>query len=207
VLPRDLSTAVPAVAGWRNSGLPRGLDPEHVAALIDSCDVSRLVGRRDRAILMLLARLGLRACEVARLRLEHFDWHHGELIIQGKGRRDERLPLPSDVGEAVVAYLHADNNRAAVREVFVRVAAPVAPMTAHAIGDVVRRASERVGLRRVGPHRLRHSVATELLRAGTPLPEVGQVLRHRSAGTTAIYAKVDRIALRTLARPWPTVTA
>ncbi len=207
VLARDLSTAVPAVAGWRNRGLPRGLSSDQAAALIDSCDVDRPVGRRDRAILMLLVRLGLRACEVARLRLDDFDWHEGDLVVRGKGRRDERLPIPPDVGEAVVAYLHAENNRGAAREVFFRVVAPRAPMTAHAVGDVVRDAGKRAELGSIGPHRLRHTAATQMLRAGTPLPEVGQVLRHRSTGTTAIYAKVDRISLRALARPWPGVTA
>jgi site-specific recombinase XerD len=207
VLARDLSAAVPAVAGWRNRGLPRGLSPEQVAALIESCDLSRPVGRRDRAILMLLARLGLRACEVARLRLDDFDWHHGELTVRGKGSRDERLPIPPDVGEAVVAYLRSVNDRGAAREVFVRTPSPVAAMTAQAVCDMVRHTGVRAGLGPVGAHRLRHTAASQMLRAGTPLPDVGQVLRHRNSGTTAIYAKVDRIALRSLARPWPGVTA
>lgn len=205
VLARDLSAAVPAVAGWRNRGLPRGLSPEQVTALLESCDVSRPVGRRDRAILTLMVRLGLRAGEVARLRLEDFDWNHGEIIVRGKGRREERLPIPPDVGDAVVGYLRGANNRGLAREVFINSRAPFASMTADAVGGVVRHAGVRAGLSVIGAHRLRHTAATQMLRAGTPLVEVGQVLRHRDTATTAIYAKVDRIALRTVARPWPGV--
>lgn len=207
VITRDLSGAVPGVAGWRSSGLPKGLSPEQVVALLESCDRSHFVGRRDLAILTLLVRLGLRACEVARLRLEDFDWRRGEVIIRGKGWRDERLPLPPDVGEAVVAYLREDNNRGAAREVFVNARAPFASMTSSGVKNVVRRGGVRAGLGKLGAHRLRHTAATQMLRAGTPLVEVGEVLRHRSLTTTAIYAKVDRVALRALARPWPGVAA
>lgn len=207
VITRDLSGAVPGVAGWRSSGLPKGLSPEQVVALLESCERGHFVGRRDLAILTLLVRLGLRACEVARLRLEDFDWRRGEVIIRGKAGRDERLPLPPDVGEAVVAYLRGENNRGAAREVFVNARAPFASMTSSGVKCVVRYGGVRAGLGPVGAHRLRHTAATQMLRAGTPLVEVGEVLRHRSLTTTAIYAKVDRIALRSLARPWPGVAA
>jgi site-specific recombinase XerD len=207
VLARDLSASVPTAARWRQQGLARGLASDQVLALLASCDVSRPVGRRDLAILTLLLRLGLRAGEVAGLRLEDFDWRHGELAVRGKGRREERLPIPPDVGQAVVAYLRGANNRGAAREVFLTVLAPVRPLTAKMVSGVVRNAGFRVGLGQIGAHRLRHTAATEMLRAGTPLVEVGQVLRHRDVATTTIYAKVDRIALRALARPWPGVTA
>lgn len=198
-----LWSAVPAVAGWRGGSLPRVLAAADVGRLLASCDQRRAMGRRDFAVLMLLARLGLRAAEVAALELSDLDWRAGEVVIRGKGRREERLPLPSDVGEAIAGYLRRGRPRSDEPRVFVRVRAPHGPLGGAAVKAVVHMACDRAGLARIGAHRLRHSVATEMLRAGAPLAEVGQVLRHRSPATTAIYAKVDRAALRALALPWP----
>jgi site-specific recombinase XerD len=194
--------AVPSVADLRDRTLPRGLEPAAVKKLLASCDRRRLVGRRDYAILLLLARLGLRAGEVAAIRLEDMDWRRGELLVRGKGNRHDVLPLPTDVGEAIVAYLRR-RPRCECRALFLRVAAPRRELNRSTIGWVVRSACDRAGLPRVGAHRLRHTAATEMLRAGASLAEIGQVLRHREQKTTGIYAKVDRTALRALARPWP----
>jgi len=152
--------------------------------------------------LLLLARLGLRGGEVAAMRLDDVDWRHGEVLVRGKGGRHDRLPLPSDVGGALVEYLRF-RPRAASRALFVRALAPVGPMTSGAVCNVVNAACRRSGLPVVGAHRLRHTAATEMLRAGASLPEIAQVLRHRQLKTTAIYAKVDRGALRSLGLPWP----
>ncbi len=201
---RSLVGAVPTAAGWRLSGLPRALEPGEVGGLLASCDRATGPGRRDFAILTLLARLGLRAGEVACLGLDAVDWRAGELIVVGKGRRAERLPLPVDVGEAITAYLtHGRPATAQDRRVFVRVKAPHCGLTTGGVTQVVVSAARRAGLGQIHAHRLRHTAATEMLRAGAPLAEIGQVLRHRTALTTAIYAKVDRDALRQLARPWP----
>lgn len=203
-LPVSLVGAVPSVASWRLSGLPRALEPEQVARLINACDRGTATGRRDFAILTVLVRLGLRSGEAARLTLENLDWHAGEIIVRGKGRRSERLPLPADVGDALVAYLrHGRPTSALDRSVFIRVKAPHRGLTSAGLGQVVVAAAQRAGLGTVRPHTLRHTAATQMLRAGSPLSEIGQVLRHRSALTTAIYAKVDRDALRELARQWP----
>jgi integrase/recombinase XerD len=204
---QELAAAVPAVAGWRGSHLPKGISPAEVSCLLASCDRGSGVGRRDRAILTLLVRLGLRGCEVARLGLDDIDWRRGEVMIRGKGRREERLPLPVDVGEAIVDYVHRDRAGGAGRAMFCNVRAPFAAMTVGGVQSVVGRAGVRAGLGWLGAHRLRHTTATQLLRAHTPLVEIGQVLRHRSVATTAIYAKVDRVALRSVAQPWPGATA
>jgi integrase/recombinase XerD len=154
--------------------------------------------------LTVLARLGLRAAEVAGLSLEDVDWRAGELVVRGKGGRSERLPLPHDVGEAIVGYLrHGRPGSAQDRAVFVRVRAPHHRLSPGGVTYVVEAAALRAGLGQIHAHRLRHTAASEMLRAGATLPEVGQVLRHRHARSTAIYAKVDREALRQIARPWP----
>jgi integrase/recombinase XerD len=199
-----LAAAVPATASWRLSGLPRALEPEQLQALLESCDRASPGGRRDYAVLVMLARLGLRAGEVAALKLEDVDWRVGELVIAGKGRRAERLPLPEDVGEAIVCYLR-DGRPATTqdRSLIVRVRAPHLGLTGGGITQIVFAAAGRAGLGPIHSHRLRHTAATAMLRAGASLEEIGQVLRHRQALTTAIYAKVDRDALRQLARPWP----
>jgi len=199
-----LAQAVPASASWRLSGLPRALEPEQLRELLGSCDRETATGRRDYAILVMLARLGVRAGEAADLALDDVDWRAGELVILGKGRRTERLPLPSDVGEAIVDYLREGRPATAQdRSLFVRVRAPHHGLTTGGVTQVVLSAARRAGLGQIRAHRLRHTAATGMLRAGASLQEIGQVLRHRQALTTVIYAKVDRDALRQLARPWP----
>jgi integrase len=152
---------------------------------------------------MLLVRLGLRRGEVAALQLSDIDWRRGEIVIRGKGRRLDRLPLPVDVGEALIAYLRLGRRRIACPSVFLRVQAPLGALSSQGIGDLLFKACRRVQLPRIGAHRLRHTAATHMLRRGASLSEIAQVLRHRSLLTTAIYAKVDRAALRLLAQPWP----
>jgi integrase/recombinase XerD len=201
---RSLVGAVPSAAGWRLSGLPRALEPDQVRRLLASCDRGAGTGRRDFAILILLVRLGLRAGEVAGVQLDDVDWRAGELVVVGKGRRAERLPLPVDVGQAIATYL-ADGRPATAQDrcLFVRVKAPHRGLTTGGVTQVVVSAAKRADLGQIHAHRLRHTAATDLLRAGAPLSEIGQVLRHRTALTTAIYAKVDRERLRELARSWP----
>jgi integrase/recombinase XerD len=201
----ELAWAVPGVATGRGLSLPRGLGSADVARLLASCDRGREVGRRDYAILVLLVRLGLRSAEAASLTLDDVDWHHGEIMIRGKGDRQERLPLPCDVGEAVADYLRRGRVSATDRSLFQRVNAPSGPLRAAGVGAVVHDACVRAGLAPVGAHRLRHTAATEMLRAGGSLPEIAQVLRHRDLDVTALYARVDSAALRPLAQPWPGV--
>ena len=198
-----LDQAVPSAARWSVAGLPRGLAPAQVAALFASCDRATPIGRRDYAILVLLVRLGLRAAEAAGLQLEDIDWRAGEIVVRGKGHTEERLPLPADVGDALAAYLRHDRPRRPEREVFLRASAPLRGLAPQGLSEVVRAASERSGLGSFGAHRLRHTAGTQMLRAGASLTEVAQVLRHRRVATTAMYAKVDHQALRTLAPPWP----
>jgi len=202
-----LESAVPKVAGWRLAGLPVTFDRTGVARLLASCDRRTTFGRRDYAVLSLLARLGLRAGEVAALELADIDWRAGEFVVRGKGRREERLPLPTDVGEALAGWLRRGRPRCDSATVFTRVRAPHRALTSGGVSAIVRAACGRAGLPELNAHRLRHSAATEMLRAGASLPEVGQVLRHASVLTTAIYAKVDRHRLRTLALPWPGVAS
>ncbi len=203
LIEQPLIGAVPKIASWRGAGLPKGLEPAELQALLASCDRGTVNGRRDFAILTLLARLGLRAGEVAALTLDDIDWRAGEIVVRGKGRREERLPLPADVGEAIAAYLRCRPTSAEGRTVFVLAAAPYHALSNNTVSMVVACAARRAGLGKFYAHRLRHTAATEALRAGASLPEIGQLLRHRQVQTTAIYAKVDREALRAIARPWP----
>ena len=206
--PTALGSSVPAVAGWRLTGIPRALKPQQVRELLASCDRRRATGRRDYAILLLLSRLGLRSGEVAQLSLDDIDWRAGQLVVRGKANRAERLLLPTDIGEAMLGYLRRGRPCTAEgRNVFVRVRAPHRALTSCGVTMVVFGAGQRAGLGKLHAHRLRHTAATAMLHAGSPLAEVGQVLRHRQALTTAIYAKVDRDALRVLARPWPEVSS
>jgi site-specific recombinase XerD len=202
--PAGLQDAVPSVAGWRDAGLPRALPGGQVAALLASCDRDTAAGLRDFAVLVLLSRLGLRACEVAGLELDDIGWRAGTVTVRGKGRRDEQLPLPPDAGEALACYLRDGRPAGSTsRRVFLAVRPPAGGLSAGAVKSVVRHACGRAGIPPAGAHRLRHSAATGMLRAGAPLAEIGQVLRHRSVSTTAIYAKVDYEALGQLAMPWP----
>ena len=198
-----VAQAVPAVANRRGQGLPRALPPATVARLLASCDRRTRLGRRDYAMLMLLARLGLRAGEVASMSLDDIGWRAGELTVHGKGGRDDRLPLPSDVGAALAAYLRIRPKKVKTRAVFLRATAPTGAITPRAVTWAVYNACERSGVPKAGAHRLRHSLATQMLAAGSSLAEVGQVLRHARVATTAIYAKVDHRALGALVLPWP----
>ena len=204
VLMRSLVPAVPTVTYRHQAGLPKGLEPEEVRRILTSCDTASDNGVRDLAILTLLVRLGLRRCEVSRLGLDDIDWRAGTICVHGKGNCLERLPLPVDVGHYLAQYLrHARPAKARGRTVFVRHFAPYNALSASRVSTIVADAARRAGVGRVHAHRLRHTAATQLLRAGASLPEVGQVLRHRRAQTTAIYAKVDHDTLRVIARPWP----
>lgn len=204
VTERSLVPAVSKVLRRRLAGLPKGLEPDQVRRLLAACDTDTAVGCRDLAILTLLVRLGLRRGEVAGLGLDDIDWRAGTIRVRGKGNCHERLPLPPDVGRRLAEYLrHARPADAQGRTVFVRHVAPHHALGASRVSGIVADAARRAGLGRIHAHRLRHTVATELLRAGASLPEIGQLLRHRRVATTAIYAKVDRDTLRLIARPWP----
>jgi site-specific recombinase XerD len=201
--PLRLGTAVPPVGGWRLAALPPTMRAADVQLLLDGCDRSTDVGVRDFAIMTLVARLGLRSIEVARLELRDVDWRAGELVVRGKAHRQDRLPLPTDVGEALAGYLAQGRAPAGTRRLFLTCRAPRGPIRPDLVGDVVERACLRAGLPRVGPHRLRHALAAELLRRGAGLAAISQVLRHQDLATTALYAKVDLAALRQVAQPWP----
>ncbi len=198
----DLGGAVPAVAGWRLIGLPKALPPEDVGQLLQSCDRRTVVGKRDFAILLLLARLGLRAGEVRSLLLDDIRWDEGVIVVRGKGSVISDLPLPADIGRALVAYLRV-RGCPPTRSLFLRALAPSRGLGASTVTQIVFRASKRAGLAPVFAHRLRHTVATEMLRRGGSLTEIAGALRHRDSDTTAIYAKVDTARLRMIARPWP----
>ena len=175
-----------------------------VAALLSSCDRRQTVGRRNYAILLWLVRLGLRSSEVGWIGLDDVNWRAGELLVHGKGGRQDLLPLPVDVGEALASYLrHRPPGPGGCRTLFLTVVPPVGPMSRTAVSAVVRSTCRRAGIERVSAHRLRHTAATTMLRAGASLEEIGQILRHRERRTTAIYARVDPAALRAVAMPWP----
>jgi site-specific recombinase XerD len=199
----NLVDAVPSSPGWRQRSLPQGLEPREVVAVLASCDRRTLVGCRDYAALLLMVRLGLRAGEVAALRLDDVDWQRGEIVIRGKGKFLARLPIPSDVGAAVAQYLKRARPSGQVRAMFLRSRAPFTAMTSSTIVGLAQRAFRTAGISQGGGHRLRHTAATQMLARGATLTEIAQVLRHRHVDTTAIYAKVDRSSLRAVARPWP----
>ena len=199
-----LTGAVPSAACWQLAALPRAVSPAEVDRLMGSCDRDSAAGRRDFAILVLLARLGLRAGEVAALDLGDIRWRLGEIVVRGKGSRRDVLPLPTDAGEAVAGWLAGGRpGGAACPAVFVRLPAPHGRLASGSVSYVVRRACARAGVTAAGAHRLRHSAAAGMLAAGGNLAEIGQVLRHAQPSTTAIYAKADLLALSPLARPWP----
>jgi integrase/recombinase XerD len=203
-IPQELASAVPTVANRKLSALPGRLEAGQAGILLGACDRDTPAGRRDFAILTVLARLGLRAGEIAAMEVGDVDWRAGELTVRGKGGRSDRLPLPSDVGQALAGYLlHGRPAGCAATRLFVSERAPRQAISACGVRAIVARACGRAGMPRIGAHRLRHTVASDLLQAGAPLAEIGQVLRHRSQLSTAAYAKVDRDRLRALARPWP----
>ncbi|MBE7559487.1 tyrosine-type recombinase/integrase [bacterium] len=202
----DLADCVPTVPGWRLATLPKGLQRGQVEDVLKSCDPKTAVGRRDHAILLLLARLGLRALEVVSLTLEDINWAAGEITILGKGPQRAKLPLPRDVGEALVAYLRDGRPQGPSRRVFLRAQIPYEGFASSStIGSIVRKSLARAGLSppRKGAHLFRHALAMEMLQRQASLEEIGQILRHHSVNATAVYAKVDLDALRTVAQPWP----
>lgn len=203
----SLADAVPSVRAYSARGLPDPVTAADARRLVDSCDTSTPIGLRDRAVLLLMSGLGLRAGEIAGLGLGDLDWRAGEMIVHGKGGRVDRLPIPVDVGEALATYLRDGRPLTMSRRVFVSSVAPFGPLAkAGTMNAIVARAVDRAGIGPVTPHRLRHGTATQMLAAGASLAEIGQILRHRSHATTAIYAKVDHQRLAVLARPWPGAT-
>lgn len=202
----DLAAAVPSVANWSMTSIPRAISADAVRQLLASISRRTSGGRRDYAILLVLARLGLRAGELVRLELDDIDWNAGQMSIRGKGGYRTALPLPTDVGEAIAAYLQRGRPASRCRRVFLRARAPIAGFRGpSAVASLVRHAVVRAGISAPtkGAHQFRHGLATQMLRRGASLTEIGEVLRHRSLQTTTIYAKVDLNALRTLALPWP----
>lgn len=208
--PAALLGAIPTLAHWHLSSLPRHLPPEDVERLIASCDVSSPVGLRDRAIMLLLARLGLRAGDIVGLRLQDIDWKNACISVSGKGRQQTRLPLSREVGGAIVAYLQEGRPSANTDTLFLRSRAPFRALGSHcAVSVLVDRAIRRTGIERPSrgaAHLLRHSLASSMLRQGASLQDIAAVLRHRSVETTQIYAKVDVTALMQIAQPWVEVT-
>jgi integrase/recombinase XerD len=204
-----LDAAIPVLAHWQLSSLPRYLQPEEVERIISSCDPSTPVGRRDRAILLLLARLGLRAGDIVQFRLSDIDWEGAGIHVSGKGHRQTRLPLTQEVGYAIVDYLQDGRPRTDTDVLFIRSRAPFRAFASHcAVSVIVARAMRRAGVtcqRRGAAHVLRHSTATSMLRQGASLQDIADILRHRSIETTQIYAKVDVTTLRQIAQPWPEV--
>lgn len=204
---RPLADCVPKAASWRDSGRSHALHPADVERLLAACDRRTMIGRRDFAVITVLARLGLRSGDVAGMVVDDIDWRAGELTVTGKSGRRDRLPVPVDVGEALAGYCQTGRPTTEHRALFVHGRAPHGPLSSSAVGHIVVRAGRRAGLaERVGAHRLRHSAATAMRRAGAPMFEIGQVLRHRFVVTTALYAKDDLDALARIARPWPAVT-
>jgi len=204
----DLAAAVPSVANWTMTSIPRAIPDDQVRQLLASIDRNTSIGRRDYAILLILARLGLRSSEVAFLNLDDIDWKKGCLSVCGKSHRRIELPLPKEVGEAIVAYLQNGRPRCTSRRVFLRGKAPIRGFISNAaIGSIVQHTLKRAGIIAPtnGAHQFRHALATQMLRHGASLTEIGEILGHRSPETTKIYIKVDLQALRPLALPWPGV--
>ena len=202
----DLAPSVPTVADWRLSAIPKYITPAEVARVLGSCDRQTAIGRRDYAILLLLARLGLRAGEIVALRLDDIDWRSGEILIRGKGFLHDRMPLPVDAGQALASYLRHDRPSCKTRSVFICMRAPQRRFArAATVSTIVKRALARAGLHPgfKGAHLLRHSLATSMIRSGASMGEIGEILRHRRPSTTEIYAKLDFEGLRSLAQPWP----
>jgi site-specific recombinase XerD len=202
-LPADLSGAVPGVAPWGGRRVICPPSAGQVTAMLAGCDRSRRTGVRDYAIVLMLARYGLRKSEMIALRLEDIDWRAGHITIRGKRNRIDVLPLAVDVGEALAAYLTSGRHRGSCRALFLSAKAPASGMTGSGVSHVVRDACLRAGVTPFGPHRLRHFAGTAVLEAGGSLAETGQLLRHFRPASTSIYTAISTRALRPLARPWP----
>jgi integrase/recombinase XerD len=203
---KDLAACVPAVANWKQSTIPRALPQEQVEQVLASIDRNTAIGRRDYAILLVLARLGLRAGETRALKLEDLDWREGLITVRGKAGRYSQMPLPADVGAAIADYLRYGRPAAKSRCVFLRARAPLEGFRGQCgIGSIVKHTLARAGINasRTGAHQFRHALACQMLRQGASLSEIGELLRHGSPQTTEIYAKVDLASLATLALPWP----
>jgi site-specific recombinase XerD len=201
-----LDAAIPKIAGWRLASLPHPLSADEVEQLLSVCDPASSMGLRDRAVILLLARLGLRASDVATLRFADIDWEDGSIFVKGKSRCEVRLPLPQEVGDAMLAYLE---HRPHVQDelVFLRCVAPLRGLLNDGVSQIVRRNMRHAGISAssYGSHILRHTAATEMLRRGVSLYDIGSVLRHRSADMSAYYAKVDMEFLKQVVQPWPEV--
>jgi integrase/recombinase XerD len=202
----DLAAAIPRVAGWSMTSIPKAIAPQEAQRVLASCDRRSAVGRRDYAMLLLLARLGLRANEVASLTLDDIDWHAGTLTVHGKGSQESPLPLLEPIGKAIAAYLKRGRPHCPSRRVFLRMHAPIRGFkTEKPVSTAVGRAMQRAGIESLhrGAHQFRHALATHMLRRRASLAEIGEILRHKDPDTTRIYAKVDLTSLRALAVPWP----
>jgi integrase/recombinase XerD len=202
---QDLSGAMPPIACWRLSNVPKHLTTEDLQRVLHVPDRKTPVGRRDYAVLLLLARLGLRANEVASLEIDDFNWAQGQVVVHGKGGRQDLMPIPQDIGAAIIAYLRRGRPRSDSRRLFLRARATHQPLTSGSVGAIARWAGQRCGITRMNAHRLRHTAACEMLKAGAGLEGIRQVLRHYHQDTTAIYAKVDYDSLICVSRPWPEV--
>ena len=203
--PAPLASVVPSLKSWPRTALPNPVPAQEARQLVAACDAATGRGRRDAAVLLVLLRLGLRAGEVARLELGDIDWRRGEVTVRGKGGHQDVMPLPVEVGEAIAAYLRAGRPSSSSRAVFLTAVAPVRPLSSDGVALLVGRACGRAGVAKTGPHRLRKTLATETLRAGAPMAEVAQLLRHADQATSSIYAAADVGAVVALARPWPEV--
>jgi len=202
----NLSEAVPTVAKWRFSELPKFLQPEELRRILESCDKKTPMGQRNYAILLLLARLGLRAGEIVSMTLDDINWESGEVIVRGKSRQEQRLPLSDEVGQAIAAYLRHGRPRCSSRKVFIRMLAPRQGFSSSAnVCTIVQRSLAHAGLDIdfKGAHLFRHTLAANMLKGGATIAEIGEILRHQLPSTTEIYAKVDLEALRAIAQPWP----
>ena len=206
-IPKDLTAAIPTVRRWAQPDIPKKLTPAEVKRVLEAPDPDTATGRRDFAILLLLARLGLRSSEILSIELGDLHWRTGEIVIRGKGNQQDLLPLPRDVGSAIARYLRRDRGDRPTRRVFLRTIAPRVPLTGPAsVGHIVRRAMTKAGVERpkqIAAHLFRHTLASRMLQHGANLREISEVLRHRTLGSTQIYAKIDLGGLEEVVRPWP----
>ena len=206
-IPKDLTAAIPTVRRWTQPDIPKKLTPAEVSQVLEAPDQDTATGRRNYAILLLLARLGLRSSEILSLELGDVRWRTGEIVIRGKGNRQDLMPLPREVGAAIASYLRLDRGIRATRRVFLRTIAPRVPLTGPAsIGHIVRRTMTEAGVERpmqIAAHLFRHTLASKMLQQGASLREISEVLRHQAQTSTEIYAKIDMRALQEVARPWP----